>query len=71
LVVELANWIARRKKALASPCDAGHKRWTLAGLQRRLVSRGMAPALTYTQFNRVIRRLGLDPANFDKSAKQL
>jgi DNA-binding CsgD family transcriptional regulator len=59
------------KKALASPCDAGHKRWTLAGLRRRLVSRGMAPELTYTQFNRVIRRLGLDPANLEKSAKQL
>lgn len=59
------------KKALASPCDSGDKRWTLAGLRRRLVSRGMTPELTYTQFNRVIRRLGLDPANLEKSAKQL
>jgi hypothetical protein len=31
----------------------------------------VAPEFTYTHFNRVIRRLGLDSANLEKSAKQL
>lgn len=56
---------------LASPCDPGDNRWTVASLRRRLLSMGLAPRYTYTHFNQVIQRMGLDPANLEKSAKQL
>ena len=59
------------KRILASPCDPGDKRWTVAGLRRRLVSTGEAPILSYSYFFTVVQRMGLDPANFEKSAKQL
>lgn len=58
------------KRVLASPCDPGDNRWTVASLRRRLLSMGLAPTCSYTHFNQVIQRRGLDPADLEKSAKQ-